>query len=312
MTIFNCPIPTCDYATDDVDNGVAVAMLTIHNNIHVQPAAPATGPNRQAPRFERPKVSRGSSEETWNAFVTRWNMFKRGTNLTPADTVKHLFECCDTDLGDAVIKGTPASVEGTEAVLLAAIKQLAVTPVAISVRRAELLATKQDHGEGARAYYAKLKGKAATCSYSVTCSAVQCTQVNDFTDVMVKDVLAAGLVDDEIKREVLGWAELDEKNASETVSFIEAKEMARDALNKSSISGVSLYKAKARADAKPKTKVSCKSCKVEIDRFTWNKRHGKMIECNLCFPCWRSANPRRGKSTKEKKPDDDQKDETNE
>ena len=35
MPIFKCPIDDCTYQTEDIDAGVAVAMLTIHNNVHV-------------------------------------------------------------------------------------------------------------------------------------------------------------------------------------------------------------------------------------------------------------------------------------
>ena len=98
-------------------------------------------------------------------------------------------------MGDALLKGHPDAVADSEVNLLSKIKKLAVIPVAISVRRAELLSTKQDHGENARAFYAKVRGKAATCSYSVDCSSGTCTQVIDFTNIMVKDVIIAGLVD---------------------------------------------------------------------------------------------------------------------
>ena len=127
--------------------------------------------------------------------------------------------------------------------MLSKIKLMAVIPVAICVRRAELLSTKQDHGESARSFYAKVKGKAATCSYSVVCSSGACAQINDFTDVMVKDVVISGLVDEDIKKEVLGWSDLDDKTLEETITFIEAKEMARDALSKGPIAaGLSTYK----------------------------------------------------------------------
>ena len=66
---------------------------------------------------------------------------------------------------------------------------------------------------------------------------------------MVKDVLITGLADDDIRKEILGWAELDQKNVQETVNFIEAKEMARDVLTKQSIGAVSTYK-KGKGDSK--------------------------------------------------------------
>jgi hypothetical protein len=83
---------------------------------------------------------------------------------------------------------------------------MAVNPFAICVRRAELLSTKQDHGESARSFYAKVKGQASTCSYSITCSSGTCIQVKDFTDVMAKDVVISGLVNNDVKKEVLGWS----------------------------------------------------------------------------------------------------------
>ena len=102
--------------------------------------------------------------------------------------------------------------------------------MAISVRRTELLSLHQDRGENGRSYAARLMGKASTCAYTIVCPGQNCNQVIDFTDIMVKDVFVSGLCDDDIKKDVLGWADLDNKSLNETIAFVEAKEMARDAL----------------------------------------------------------------------------------
>ena len=261
MPIFKCPMEGCPYKTDDVDANVAAVMLTIHNNVHMK-SNPNQGTSdavtrQRAPKIERPRISAGSSEETWNTFSTRWTMFKRSTAITGAECVEQLFHCCDEDLGDSILKGHPDAVTGTEDNLVKIIKQMAVIPVAISVRRADLLGSKQDHGENARAFYAKVKGKASTCSYSIECTSATCNHTIDFTNVMVKDVVISGLVDEDVKKEVLGWEDLDDKSLEETIYFIEAKEMARDALNKGTINaGMSNYK-KEKMD-KP-VKAACKS-----------------------------------------------------
>ena len=52
-------------------------------------------------------------------------------------------------------------------------------------------------------------------------------------------------------------------------------------------------------DTKPKVKVSCKECHFEIERFVWNKRLAKMIECTLCLQCWKKANPKRNKYSRD-------------
>ena len=220
MPSFHCPIDGCTYVTDDVDVAIAAVFLTIHNNTHVVAAGPAPAISRQrAPPVDRPKVSKGSNEVTWNAFTTRWSLFKRGTQLTEEEQVQHLFLCCDEDLGDDILKGHPQAVSGTETELIDIIKRLAVTPVAVNVRRSELISLKQDHGESVRSFYARINGMAATCSYFIECCNNTCNQRNDFTPIIVKDILITGLVNDDIKREVLGWTELDNKNVDETVSF---------------------------------------------------------------------------------------------
>ena len=66
--------------TEDVDAAIAAALLVIHNNVHVSTPINASAATRQrAPKIERPRISTGSSEETWNTFTTRWSMFKGST-----------------------------------------------------------------------------------------------------------------------------------------------------------------------------------------------------------------------------------------
>ena len=44
------------------------------------------------------------------------------------------------------------------------------------------------------------------------CSTASCTNEIDLTDVMVKDVLVSSHADEDIKREVLCWSDLDGKS----------------------------------------------------------------------------------------------------
>ena len=288
MPSINCPIAECEYKTDDVDPALAAVLLTLHNNVHLSATVTPAATRNRAPKIERPKITAGSSEEMWSTFNTRWAMFKRSTGLAGAECVQQLFHCCDEELGNAILKGHPDVVSRDEDYLRSKIRLMAVTPVAISVRRAELLSVKQDHGEAARSFYAKVRGKAATCSYSIACSGHGCTQVNDFTDIMVKDVVISGLADEDVKKDVLGWSDLDNKTLDETITFIEAKEMARDAMSKGPIAaGLSTYKKSKAESAAKSPKSSCKSCKTEIDKFVWSRRQKRTVECTLCHPCWK-------------------------
>ena len=88
--------------------------------------------------------------------------------MAGAETVQELFHCCDKDLGDSILKGHP-DMQLTKMKIVCCTK-LSSDTVAISVHRADLLNTKQDHGENVRSLYAKVKGKTATCSYSIVCT----------------------------------------------------------------------------------------------------------------------------------------------
>ena len=79
----NCPYPQCTFKTEDVTDALAAEILAIHRVTHTAPAT-----SRKGPKVDPPKVSTGISEEVWNVFSTRWSMFKRGTTMTPAETVQ--------------------------------------------------------------------------------------------------------------------------------------------------------------------------------------------------------------------------------
>ena len=92
----------------------------------------------------------------------------------------------------------------------------------------------QDSGEPIRSFYAKVKGRASTCSNEVPCKCDPSTKV-DCTQLIVKGVLLNGLVDEDIKKEILGMDDLDDLDVEEMISRIESKETAHNALNRSHI-----------------------------------------------------------------------------
>ena len=290
MPVHRCPYPDCTYATEDVSDALAVEYFAIHRSAHAAPAATATQLKQKPPKIDRPTIADGSSEEVWNAFKTRWTMFKGGTQLTAEETLQQLFECCEKTLGDAILKGYPNPLQGTEQDLMDAIKKLAVIPVSRVVRRTEVLNMKQGHGESVRHYQARVTGKATTCGYSMQCVSNTCNTINDFTSIIVKDVVINGLDDEEIRKDVHSWTDVDAKTVEQTVSFVEGKEMARDALRKPPVAAALTSSTKTKLPGgkgtKIKEKINCADCHVEIDKFFWHRRRGRMVECTKCQSCW--------------------------
>ena len=255
MVVINCTKDDCDWKTEDREPSMAMVLaaeLQNHTSVSHQAPAPAAGHDdtgRKAPPIERPKVAAGGTEESWSMFVKKWDMFKAGSKIPAAQLTNQLFQCCVDSLGDDILRGLDNVANVSETDLLAAIKKLAVQPVAIGVRRTELLNMSQDREEPIRTFLAKVKGKALTCNYKVDCSCAPPTKV-DYTDCVIKDVILNGLVDEDIKKEILGQQDLDKLSVDDTVTRIESKETARNALSQNTgTAGISSFKKEAATKA---------------------------------------------------------------
>ena len=83
----------------------------------------------------------------------------------------------------------------------------------------------QEHGESCRSYLARIRGLANVCKLSVTCTAADCVEQVSYTDTFVKYALIKGLVDNEVREELLSQS--PELNLDQSLAFIEAKEQGK-------------------------------------------------------------------------------------
>jgi hypothetical protein len=291
-TIIVCEAPGCHVSIEDVSEVIAIARFNSHMLHHSGNAGAGQPALQRAPKMERPRISQDSSEEVWMNFVRRWNLFKKCTSMKAEELQGQLFLCCDDELGNHLLKIDPLVTDSTESLILEAIKKLAVIPVAISVRRAELIQMQQSHGENIRSFYAKVKGKAATCVYTIRCSCDPATDV-DFTNLIIRDVVIAGLSDIDIRKEVLGLPELDNKNIVDVVAIIEGKEMARNALaGSASASLMSAFKKQSSGvPGSPNTAI-CPECSCSFVPYTDGPRGRNTKPHRVCLDCWKRTRHR--------------------
>lgn len=292
MPVISCPFPDCDYSSDDVDAIAGAAQLNIHALTHsnIRP----TSTKQKPPKIDRPRLSRGTTEEEWCMFVKRWNLFKRGTDIPNGQVTTQLWQCCETELEDDLFKDIDDIQTVDEQNLMAAMKRLAVISTATSVRKTDLLTMRQDHGQPIRSFAAQVKGKAQVCNFTKSC---RCNVVVDYTEDIVKYVVLCGIVDEEIKRNILGQSDLDEKSLNDTISLIENKEMASRAMSSSSAPTTTINLAavsqpdqrKSAKDNDPKLtmKTTCQLCNRSISKY--KLRRGKFKEFSHCITCWRKV-----------------------
>ena len=315
-----CQFTGCEYTAENDSVEIAIALLNSHNSIHLQ--MPSRGPDLlKTPKVDRPELNQDISDEDWESFAEEWNRFKRSwyrADMTQRTVVDQLVECCQQDLRRLLIKEDPAILNDTEDNVLAAMRKMAVIPIAASVRRTKLLTSRQDHGQTFREFYANTRAAAATCAYKVKCHHACCTDNApiDYTQEVVKDILLAGIIDVEIRKDVLSLTDLDSKSARDIVRIVEEKETARNACLDSTTTSVtaastSTYRKRNRNSGKNDAKVSeqqklnimgeCEKCGNQFPQFI-KLAHGRInrepfLMCSSCFKLSKGGQHHNGKST---------------
>ena len=298
MVIVRCSVPACPFETADVTEALAIALLANHGLAHTATVAPAA---KRGPKLERPKVDVGMSLEEWNVFVRRWNVFKSGSGLDDESAASQLFQCAEPALGDAILKTDAEAATKLLSNLLAAMRSLAVIPIATGVLRADLLHMHQERDEPFRAFAARVRGKAETCEFKATCS---CGNDVNYTDHAIRDVLLSGISVIDIRREILGTQGVLQKSINDVIALVESKEMGRNALPSSSMSAVSSFRNQQRKQSAshmsvpPSTERSkqapCPDCKKPYHLFTEGAKGWNVQPHSVCIDCYR-AKRRRGR-----------------
>ena len=56
--------------------------------------------------MDRLRIGRDSNEESWNIFLQKLNIFKDSIELTGVEKSRQLYQCCEENLGDAILENT--------------------------------------------------------------------------------------------------------------------------------------------------------------------------------------------------------------
>ena len=146
MPDIRCPVVGCDYSTGDVDSVVVAALLnarTVGAHTSSQPEK-----QRQFTKVERPQLSDDIDEKSWNAFKEDWRMFIRANKVAAVNQPIKLFSCCASTLNAKLTSCCQDVFEKHVQDSLILLQSLAVIPVAVRVKRNELLQMHQDSGKG--------------------------------------------------------------------------------------------------------------------------------------------------------------------
>ena len=295
-TTLKCPVTGCDWEYKSSFTAEEVNFKLIDRHINMdhtsqrqEPAISAAATKKISP----PDIEAGVDPETWQSFVIRWRQYVRCSKLSNEMQSFHLFQCASKTLGDLLLKSDPNITDYHPDVVMRTMEKLAVIPISKGVQRAELMKMCQGNDELIRTFYSKVQGKAQICGFTVKFKC-ECEKIStvDYTGEVIKDVLLAGIADENIRERVYDVEDVEEKSVNEIVALIERKEKARKK-HQSGVSAISSFK-RSRNQAsssqgkkvqpqQQSPKIPCPKCKRPFRRF--NGRNMKAFE--ICIDCFR-------------------------
>ena len=124
-----CQYPNCAFvATNDSE---AIVLIISNSNLISHQGATATLRNepqmkQKLPLIPRPIVKQAIDDKEWATFLDKWLPFKRCISIPRGSLADQLFQCCERELDQLIIKENPVVIEECEYALLEEIEKMAV------------------------------------------------------------------------------------------------------------------------------------------------------------------------------------------
>ena len=148
--------PSCDWKSNaDKNTPEAQQEYTIHFIREHQNGARPKDQRAKPKLINRPTIDMGCTPAGWDDFFRRWDRYKLNTALLADQVIGQLRGCLSAELESNAAASLDLE-QMLEADILSAVKGLAVAPVSIGMRRAEVMRAKQQHAEQFRIYVCRV------------------------------------------------------------------------------------------------------------------------------------------------------------
>jgi len=243
-------------------------------------------------------------------FLRRWDTFQVGSGITDAAALGQLLECTGEHLGNVVLCAHPDFTSRTLQEVLVFLKSIAVIPVALgSFDQTWLLCdrTPTSHFTLLLHRY-KVRLRRASSRQSLTKPVLTAPHLSPERYTMqTRYALLNGIADLDIRREALSTNQIQIKQITDVIAFVESKEIARNTNSTSAVSSLSEYSRSScdtthqRLRLRPCTQsptgfdqsltAKCPDCSTTFNLYTkkaqgWN--HLPPIHTR-CKGCWKKS-----------------------
>ena len=204
----DCIEEDCGYQTQEVEQDLALQLLTLHVKTQHTQAAVAEGRQHtaQAERVKRPVLTfTGATleQEEYDHFLYQFELYKDRLG-EGQDGALLLRECLATDISRTVFSSYGGKMKSlTEAQLRQAISTCCVSKQTIQARINELYKVKQDSGQTVQSFLAALKMKGRQCNLKIECSKSGCDEMVDYSEEVIRNLFIMGLTDVELQQDIM-------------------------------------------------------------------------------------------------------------
>ena len=197
MPVLNCPVPDCNYATENVGDAAGAVLLKFHlDTFHA-----------------------GATSEDWSHFLRDWATYKDVCKVSVTHANKILFECCDENLKHLMYGQYTSEQQAatSEEDLLKSMKRLAVVYKSELTHRLRLSESIQIPGQTIYGYLAVLRSLARPCKLLIKCT---CEREVDYSDSLIRDQLSKGMSDDTDRQRMLAEPKSEELSLIQVVELL--------------------------------------------------------------------------------------------
>ena len=208
------------------DYPTMLQLMTLHTSqAHPAPTQAPARPTTKVDKRPRPEARQDMSEHDWRFYLSEWEDYKRAVGVTGQDLLDELWSCMAQDLKRLAFDQGGKESLTSEALMLARIRQLAVSVLHGAVHTVNLHDARQAPEESTKSFAARVRGIAANCALAKDCA---CGQKISFLEETVYHVVLAGLRDTEMQERCLSAAIMKTiTNISSLVEFCSAEESGR-------------------------------------------------------------------------------------
>ena len=145
------------------------------------------------------------SESDWIFFIHKWDRYKHLSQIEGQLVVDEVWACLDSDMKRLAFQDGINDQDPNN--LLSTIKKLGVTTVHPSLHVVELHEARQSSDETVKAFSARVRGIAANCELTKTCSKSGCNEtVSSFLEETCYHAVLTGFLSDDLHEKVLTQA----------------------------------------------------------------------------------------------------------